>query len=66
MSFQLRPDESLRKSLRRIVRNWMDAVLEELTVASKGSLDEIVHEVRKSFKKIRAVLRLATVPYPGD
>jgi CHAD domain-containing protein len=58
MSFQLRPDESLRKNLRRIVRNRMDAILEELTGASKDSRDEIVHEVRKSFKKIRAVLRL--------
>jgi CHAD domain-containing protein len=58
MSFQLRPEESLRKSLRRIVRNQMDAVLEELTAAPKGPRDEVVHEVRKSLKKIRAVLRL--------
>jgi CHAD domain-containing protein len=57
MSFQLRPEESLRKSLRRIVRKQIDTVLEEL-VTSKGPRDEVVHEVRKSFKKIRAVLRL--------
>src|SRR6516225_5475965 len=58
MSFQLRPEESLRKSLRRIVRYQMDAVLEELTQAQKGPRDEVVHEVRKSLKKLRAVLRL--------
>src|SRR5262245_27476761 len=58
MSFQLRPGEPLRKSLRRIVRNQMDAVLEALTPAPKGPRDEVVHEVRKSLKKVRAVLRL--------
>ena len=33
MSFQLRPEEPLRKSLRRIVRQQMDAVVEELSAA---------------------------------
>jgi CHAD domain-containing protein len=58
MSFQLRPEESLRKNLRRIVRNQVDAALEELAAPPKGPRDAIVHEVRKSLKKIRAVLRL--------
>jgi CHAD domain-containing protein len=58
MSFQLQPEHSLRKNLRRIVRNQMDAVLEELTGTRKGPRDEAVHEARKSLKKIRAVLRL--------
>src|SRR5262249_43493939 len=58
MSFQLRPEEALRKSLRRIVRRQMDAVLEELAAAPPGPRDEAVHEARKSLKKIRAVLRL--------
>jgi CHAD domain-containing protein len=58
MSFQLRSEKPLSKSLRRIVRNQMDAVSEELTEAAKGPRDEVVHEVRKSLKKIRAVLRL--------
>jgi CHAD domain-containing protein len=58
MSFQLRPEESLRKSLRRIVRNQMDGILEELTGSHNGPRDEAVHEARKSLKKIRAVLRL--------
>src|SRR5262245_25721620 len=58
MSFQLQPEHSLRKSLRRIARSQMDAVLKELTAGANGPRDEVVHEVRKSFKKVRAVLRL--------
>jgi CHAD domain-containing protein len=58
MSFQLRPEESLRKGLRRIVRNQLDGILEELTAAPKGPRDEAVHEARKGLKKVRAVLRL--------
>jgi CHAD domain-containing protein len=58
MSFQLQPEESLRKAFRRIVRKQMDAVLEELTGPRKGPRDEAVHEARKSLKKIRTVLRL--------
>jgi CHAD domain-containing protein len=58
MSFELRPGKSLRKNLRRIVRNQMDDALEELTAVSKGPRDEIVHDVRKSLKRLRAVLRL--------
>ena len=58
MSFQLQPGESLRKSVRRVVRDQIDAVLEELTGVHKGPRDEVVHEARKSLKKLRAVLRL--------
>ncbi|HEY7428314.1 MAG TPA: CHAD domain-containing protein [Gemmataceae bacterium] len=58
MSFELKPDESLRKGIQRIVRKQMDGALEYLTGPHKGSRDEAVHEARKCFKKIRAVLRL--------
>jgi CHAD domain-containing protein len=58
MSFELNPDESLRKNTRRIMRDQMDKALEYLTEPHEGSRDEAVHEARKSFKKIRAVLRL--------
>ena len=58
MSFELNPDESLRKNIRRIARDQMDKALECLTGPREGSPDEAVHEARKSFKKIRAVLRL--------
>jgi CHAD domain-containing protein len=58
MSFELKPDEALRKGIRRIVRKQMDAALEHLTGLHRGSRDEAVHEARKCFKKIRAVLRI--------
>jgi CHAD domain-containing protein len=58
MSFQLKPGESLRKGIRRIARKQMKGALEQLTGPHKGSRDEAVHEARKCFKKVRAVLRL--------
>ena len=58
MSFELKPDESLRKGVRRMVRKQMEGALEYLDGPNKGSRDEAVHEVRKCFKKIRALLRL--------
>jgi CHAD domain-containing protein len=58
MSFELRPAESLRKGIHRIVRKQMDNALEQLTGPHSGSRDEAVHEARKCFKRIRGVLRL--------
>jgi CHAD domain-containing protein len=58
MSFELERGESLRKGIRRIVRKQMDQALEHLAGPHKGSLDEAVHEARKCFKKVPAVLRL--------
>lgn len=55
MTFQLRDGESLRKGLKRIARKQIDAALEELSGRPGG---ESVHEARKCFKKIRAMLRL--------
>src|SRR5262249_21632334 len=65
MSFELKPNESLRKGIRRIVRKQMDEALEQLTGPHKGSRDEAVHEARKAFKKIRAVFRLVR-PVSGE
>jgi CHAD domain-containing protein len=58
MSFELKPDESLARGVRRIARKQMDAALESLTGRHRGPRDGAVHEARKSFKKVRAVLRL--------
>jgi hypothetical protein len=58
MSQELKPDQSLRKNIRRIVRKQMDEALEYLTEPHRGSRDEAVHEARKCFKKVRAVLRV--------
>ena len=58
MSFALNPDESLDKGIRRIARKEMEYALKQVARTSNGSRDEAVHEARKCFKKIRAILRL--------
>jgi CHAD domain-containing protein len=57
MSFELKSQQSLRKNLRRIVRKQLDAAA-LLTGPHQGGRDDAVHEARKMFKKVRAVLRL--------
>ncbi len=42
MSFEVRPGESLRKGIRRIVRKQLDDVLQELTGEHKGPRDGAV------------------------
>ncbi len=64
MAFQLKPHESVRDGITRNVSHELERVLEYL--GSKGPTrehgvvrqSEIVHESRKSFKKVRAALRL--------
>lgn len=57
MSFQLRPDESVRQGIRRIARKQIDKAREAL--ARRGeSPEEAVHDARKCFKRLRAVVRL--------
>jgi CHAD domain-containing protein len=58
MAFELKPGESLRKAVRRVARKEMDDALEHLAAPHQETRDEAVHEARKCFKKIRAVLRL--------
>jgi CHAD domain-containing protein len=58
MAFQLKAGESLPRGMRRIARRQMDKALEQFSGAAGGSRDKAVHEVRKCFKRIRAVLRL--------
>jgi CHAD domain-containing protein len=58
MAFRLKVDESVKKGVRRIVRREIDGALDELTGRDGDSRDEAVHDARKRFKKVRAVLRL--------
>ena len=58
MSLALRLEEALGEGIRRIARKEMEYALEQVTRTSNGSRDKTVHEVRKCFKKIRAILRL--------
>jgi CHAD domain-containing protein len=58
MAFRLKSGESLRKGIARLARKLMDEALEHLTGSADGTRDLSVHEARKCFKKIWALLRL--------
>src|SRR5262245_6900334 len=57
MGFKLKKNESAGAGIRRVVREEIDKAL---ALVKKGSADPetAVHELRKHFKRIRAVLRL--------
>jgi CHAD domain-containing protein len=57
MGYQLQVSEDLRDAMRRIATERVDYAIEQLG-KTKGDRDKQIHEARKSFKQIRAVLRL--------
>jgi CHAD domain-containing protein len=57
VSFAFRPGESVGHAVRRLARKSIDKALEQLT-EGPGPRTEAIHEARKRFKKVRAVLRL--------
>ncbi len=58
MSYRLDRNESATDALRRLVREQLDAGLEDLEAAGGDDHDERIHDARKRLKKARAVLRL--------
>jgi CHAD domain-containing protein len=63
MAFQLKSSESLSDGITRNVKSQIEMVLEQVRAKSKPRQRdalhaEAVHEIRKSFKRIRAALRL--------
>jgi CYTH domain-containing protein/CHAD domain-containing protein len=57
--FRLRSGESVADGSRRIVRARLDEAIGGLDAAGDDTLDEAVHEARKSLKRLRTILRLA-------
>jgi CHAD domain-containing protein len=57
MSFRLEPREPLPEGVRRIALEQIDKAVAQLRDQPDGC-DEAVHDARKRFKKVRAVLRL--------
>ncbi len=57
MEFSLRPDEALPSGLRRVAVGQLEVAAEALH-ARQTDFDTGVHEARKAFKRLRAVLRL--------
>jgi CHAD domain-containing protein len=59
MSYQIEPNESFPDAIRRIMLEELDLARTCLTERpSDLSADDAIHEARKSFKKLRAALRL--------
>ena len=56
MAYRLEVGEPFPEGVKRIAREQLDEAVEQLTEGEDR--DEAVHEARKHFKKIRAVLRL--------
>lgn len=55
--FALKPGKSFQKEVGRIVRRQLDKALRDLCRLG-ATADEAIHNVRKRFKRVRAVLRL--------
>jgi CHAD domain-containing protein len=57
MAFRLRPHESVKRGLRRLMKKELQSSRDELLKTIPPS-DEAIHEARKSIKKVRAILDL--------
>jgi CHAD domain-containing protein len=58
-AFRLYKEEAIPDGIRRIARGQLDQSHDELRDAPKRKLAGAVHETRKSFKRLRATVRLA-------
>jgi CHAD domain-containing protein len=58
MAFALKADESAAKGVKRLARKQIEGAVEGLTKRSGRQQEEAVHDARKRFKKVRALLRL--------
>jgi CHAD domain-containing protein len=58
LAFSFQHDEFLAKGTKRIARKQIDRVLDQLSLPSGSDRVEAVHDARKRFKRIRALLRL--------
>ena len=59
MAFQFEPGESVAKCVRRLVHAQIDKAMVGLTGRGGAGPEEVVHDARKRFKRVRALLRLA-------
>jgi CHAD domain-containing protein len=58
VAFQLKADERVSEGIKRIARGQIDKALEGLRGRTGAEPEEVVHDARKRFKKVRALLRL--------
>ena len=57
--YRLGEDEPVPDGIRRIAHGQLDLVASELDRSENGGRDDAVHESRKAFKRLRALVRLA-------
>ncbi|MGV2830060.1 CHAD domain-containing protein [Myxosarcina sp. GI1(2024)] len=58
MAYRFKKRGPISTEIKRIINEQIDAATEELTVKIEDDRDEAIHDARKRFKKIRAVIRL--------
>ncbi len=58
MSYRLQSKESISKSIKQIIDEQINSAIHQLAVEIQSNPEEAIHEARKCFKKIRAVLRM--------
>jgi len=64
MSYRIEADESLEEGVRRVADEQIEKALDSLDLDASESTEkagEAIHDARKRFKKIRAVLRLVRI-----
>ena len=66
MPYEIERGESLEAGVRRTAREEADGALESLTELHDADPAEAIHDARKRFKKIRAVLRLVRMRLGPD
>jgi CHAD domain-containing protein len=57
--YRLQPTDGAPDGVRRIARSQIDLARDELAGKGHGDIGDAVHEARKAFKRLRALLRLA-------
>jgi CHAD domain-containing protein len=58
-AYRLRPDENVPDGVRRIARGQTDLAVERLAGSARGDGEAAIHEARKAFKRVRALVRLS-------
>ena len=66
MAFRFKAEESVAKGIERMARGQIEKALEGLTGQNGAAPEEVVHDVRKRFKKVRALLRLRAAAWGGS
>jgi CHAD domain-containing protein len=58
MGYRLKRSESVPEGIRRIASEELESAVSQLSDGQESNRDQVIHEARKSVKKLRAVLRL--------